>query len=74
MATYGKEQQQPASHAMLKMVATMSIGVSMLVLAGLTLVSTMIALTMATLLLVIFSPVLMPIVMAYSCCGRVPDF
>ncbi|KAG6501836.1 oleosin 16 kDa-like [Zingiber officinale] len=73
MADYGRDprrqlqHQEPAgSHVVLKAVTAAAAGGSMLVLAGLTLAGTIIALTVATPLLVIFSPVLVPAVVAVS--------
>ncbi|KAI3471015.1 hypothetical protein Pfo_027678 [Paulownia fortunei] len=59
---YGQPQQkqQPRSHLMVKAATAATAGGSLLVLSGLTLAGTVIALTMATPLLVIFSPVLVP--------------
>lgn len=53
-------QQQPLSHQMVKAATAVTAGGSLLVLSGLTLAGTVIALTLATPLLVIFSPVLVP--------------
>lgn len=53
-------QQQPRSHQMVKAATAVTAGGSLLVLSGLTLAGTVIALTIATPLLVIFSPVLVP--------------
>lgn len=71
MADYGRDprrrhqqQEPPASHEVLKAVTAAAAGGSMLMLAGLTLAGTIIALTVATPLLVIFSPVLVPAVVA----------
>lgn len=55
-----QHQQQPRSHQMVKAATAVTAGSSLLVLSGLTLASTVIALTIATPLLVIFSPVLVP--------------
>ncbi|WCJ36423.1 Oleosin family protein [Euphorbia peplus] len=54
--------QQPRSYQMVKAATAVSAGGSLLVLSGLTLAGTVIALTIATPLLVIFSPVLVPAV------------
>ncbi|KAL3524120.1 hypothetical protein ACH5RR_016954 [Cinchona calisaya] len=58
-----QQQQQPPpprSHQMVKAATAVTAGGSLLVLSGLILAGTVIALTMATPLLVIFSPVLVP--------------
>ncbi|XP_074565256.1 oleosin 16 kDa-like [Curcuma longa] len=58
---YGRDQQQQQpSHAAVKAVAAATAGGSMLVLSGLTLAATVVGLAVATPLLVIFSPVLVP--------------
>ncbi|XVF08528.1 hypothetical protein REPUB_Repub07fG0010600 [Reevesia pubescens] len=57
-------QQQPRSHKMVKAATAVTVGGSLLVLSGLTLAGTVIALTIATPLFVIFSPVLVPAVIA----------
>ncbi|PIN06567.1 hypothetical protein CDL12_20879 [Handroanthus impetiginosus] len=59
---YGRpaHHQQPRSHLLVKAATATAAGSSLLVLSGLTLAGTIIALTMATPLLVIFSPVLVP--------------
>lgn len=54
------QQHQPRSHQMVKAATAVTAGGSLLVLSGLTLAATVIALTIATPLLVIFSPVLVP--------------
>ncbi|KDP22471.1 hypothetical protein JCGZ_26302 [Jatropha curcas] len=54
--------QQPRSHQVVKAATAVTAGGSLLVLSGLTLAGTVIALTVATPLLVIFSPVLVPAV------------
>ncbi|KAA8533908.1 hypothetical protein F0562_031425 [Nyssa sinensis] len=51
---------QPESHKVVKAATAVTAGGSLLVLSGLTLAGTVIALTIATPLLVIFSPVLVP--------------
>ncbi|XP_074318966.1 oleosin L-like [Silene latifolia] len=56
---YG-QQQNPRAHQMVKAATAATAGGSLLVLSGLTLTGTVIALTIATPLLVIFSPVLVP--------------
>lgn len=56
------QQQQPRSHQVVKAATAVTAGGSLLVLSGLTLAGTVIALTVATPLLVIFSPVLVPAV------------
>ncbi|KAK4358256.1 hypothetical protein RND71_023866 [Anisodus tanguticus] len=55
-------QQQPRSHQMVKAATAVTAGGSLLLLSGLTLAATVIALTVATPLLVIFSPVIVPAV------------
>lgn len=57
-------QQQPLSTQIVKGVSAATAGGSMLLLSGLTLAGTVIALTIATPLLVIFSPVLVPAAIA----------
>ncbi|KAJ8752834.1 hypothetical protein K2173_008569 [Erythroxylum novogranatense] len=59
-------QQQPGSHQVVKAATAVTAGGSLLVLSGLTLAGTVIALTIATPLLVIFSPVLVPAVITVS--------
>ncbi|XP_009404312.2 oleosin 16 kDa-like [Musa acuminata AAA Group] len=59
-----QQQQQPMSHTVVKAATAAMAGGSMLVLSGLTLAVTVIGLTVATPLLVIFSPVLVPAAMA----------
>ncbi|KAK3403709.1 oleosin 1 [Eucalyptus grandis] len=56
------QQQQPVAHQVVKAMTAVTAGGSLLVLSGLTLAGTVIALTIATPLLVIFSPVLVPAV------------
>ncbi|XP_057778530.1 oleosin L-like [Salvia miltiorrhiza] len=58
------QHQAPRSHQMVKAATAVTAGGSLLVLSGLTLASTVIALTIATPLLVIFSPVLVPATLA----------
>nr|AAX49390.1 OLE-2 [Coffea canephora] len=53
-------QQQPLSHQVVKAATAVTAGGSLLVLSGLILAGTVIALALATPLLVIFSPVLVP--------------
>ncbi|PKU81927.1 oleosin 16 kDa-like [Dendrobium catenatum] len=60
----GQQDQHPISYQILKAAAAASIGGSMLLLSGLTLTGTVIVLTVATPLLVIFSPVLVPATIA----------
>jgi len=55
-----QQQQQPMSTQIVKAVSAATAGGSMMLLSGLTLAGTVIALTVATPLLVIFSPVLVP--------------
>ncbi|KAM7499500.1 hypothetical protein LguiA_023914 [Lonicera macranthoides] len=55
-----QQSQQPRSHKVVKAATAATAGGSLLVLSGLTLAGTVIALTVATPLLVIFSPVLVP--------------
>ncbi|PSS34383.1 Oleosin like [Actinidia chinensis var. chinensis] len=55
-----KQQGQPRSHQVVKAATAVTAGGSLLVLSGLTLAGTVIALALATPLLVIFSPVLVP--------------
>lgn len=57
-----QQQQQPRSHQVVKAATAVTAGGSMLVLSGLILAGTVIALTIATPLFVIFSPVLVPAV------------
>ncbi|KAJ4954942.1 hypothetical protein NE237_011725 [Protea cynaroides] len=56
---YG-QQQQPHSYQLVKAVTAITAGGSLLVLSGLLLAATVIGLTLATPVLVIFSPVLVP--------------
>ncbi|KAF3643085.1 Oleosin 1 [Capsicum annuum] len=58
----GQTQQQPRSHQMVKAATAVTAGGSLLLLSGLTLAATVIALTVATPVLVIFSPVIVPAV------------
>ncbi|XP_047939109.1 oleosin L-like [Salvia hispanica] len=58
------QQHHPRSHQMVKAATAVTAGGSLLVLSGLTLAATVIALTIATPLLVIFSPVLVPAALA----------
>ncbi|KAI8030396.1 Oleosin 1 [Camellia lanceoleosa] len=55
-----QQQNQPQAHHMVKAATAITAGGSLLVLSGLTLAGTVIALALATPLLVIFSPVLVP--------------
>ncbi|OWM75721.1 oleosin 1-like [Punica granatum] len=59
-------QHQPRSHQVVKAATAVTAGGSLLVLSGLTLAGTVIALTIATPLLVIFSPVLVPAVITVA--------
>ncbi|KAJ4706528.1 Oleosin [Melia azedarach] len=59
-------QQQPRSHQVVKAATAVTAGGSLLVLSGLTLAGTVILLTIATPLLVIFSPVLVPAVITVA--------
>ncbi|XVF11293.1 hypothetical protein REPUB_Repub08aG0014400 [Reevesia pubescens] len=64
---YGQQQQQqPRSHQMVKAATAVTTGGSLLALSGLTMAGTVIALTIATPLFVIFSPVLVPAVIAVA--------
>ena len=60
------QQQQNRPHQMVKAVTAVTAGGSLLILSGLTLAGTVIALTIATPLLVIFSPVLVPAVITVA--------
>ncbi len=60
------QQQMSRSHQIVKAVTAVTAGGSLLVLSGLTLAGTVIALTIATPLLVIFSPVLVPAVITVA--------
>ncbi|XP_075485109.1 oleosin L [Primulina tabacum] len=53
-------QQQPRSHQVVKAATAVTAGGSLLILSGLMVAATVISLTIATPLLVIFSPVLVP--------------
>ncbi|KAI5601129.1 hypothetical protein POPTR_001G080000v4 [Populus trichocarpa] len=69
MAELQQSQQpgkQPRSQQIVKATTAVTAGGSLLVLSGLTLAATVILLTIATPLLVIFSPVIVPAVMAVS--------
>lgn len=57
---------EPRSHQVVKAATAVTAGGSLLVLSGLTLAGTVIALTIATPLFVIFSPVLVPAVIAVA--------
>uniref|UniRef100_A0A803R9H4 Oleosin n=1 Tax=Cannabis sativa TaxID=3483 RepID=A0A803R9H4_CANSA len=57
---YGQPQTQPRSHQVVKAATAVTAGGSLLILSGLVLAATVIALTIATPLFVIFSPVLVP--------------
>ncbi|GMH08762.1 hypothetical protein Nepgr_010602 [Nepenthes gracilis] len=57
-------QQHPRAHQVVKAATAATIGGSLLLLSGLTLAGTVITLTVATPLLVIFSPVLVPAAIA----------
>ncbi|XP_031287464.1 oleosin 1-like [Pistacia vera] len=59
-------QQQPRSHQVVKAATAVTAGGSLLLLSGLTLAGTVIALTIATPLFVIFSPVLVPAVITVA--------
>lgn len=63
---HGQQQLQPRSHQVVKAATAVTAGGSLLVLSGLTLAGTVIALTVATPLLVIFSPVLVPAVITVA--------
>ncbi|XP_073043485.1 oleosin 1-like [Primulina eburnea] len=56
------QQKQPVSHQVVKAATAVTAGGSLLLLSGLTVAATVITLTLATPLLVIFSPVLVPAV------------
>ncbi|KAH7687549.1 Oleosin protein [Dioscorea alata] len=58
------QQQQPVAYQVVKAVTAATAGGSMLLLSGLTLAGTVIALAVATPLMVIFSPVLVPAAIA----------
>ncbi|XVE63844.1 hypothetical protein DITRI_Ditri07aG0053800 [Diplodiscus trichospermus] len=60
------QNYQPMSYQMVKAATAVTAGGSLLVLSGLTLAGTVIALTIATPLFVIFSPVLVPAVIAVA--------
>ncbi|KAL9406711.1 hypothetical protein Peur_003683 [Populus x canadensis] len=69
MAELQQSQQpgkQPRSQQIVKATTAVTAGGSLLVLSGLTLAATVILLTIATPLLVIFSPVIVPAVMTVS--------
>ncbi|GAV79479.1 Oleosin domain-containing protein [Cephalotus follicularis] len=61
-----QQGQQPRSHQVVKAATAATAGGSLLILSGLTLAGTVIALTIATPLLVIFSPVLVPAVITVA--------
>ncbi|KAL0401002.1 UNVERIFIED_CONTAM: Oleosin [Sesamum latifolium] len=68
--TRGSHQQlQPRAQRVVKAATAVTAGGSLLVLSGLTLAGTVIALTIATPLLVIFSPVLVPAVITIFLLG-----
>ncbi|KAL9411933.1 hypothetical protein AB3S75_045521 [Citrus x aurantiifolia] len=60
------QSRQPRSHQVVKAATAVTAGGSLLVLSGLTMAGTVIALTIATPLLVICSPVLVPAVITVS--------
>ncbi|KAM7273798.1 hypothetical protein ACFE04_028462 [Oxalis oulophora] len=60
------QQAQPRSHQVVKAATAATAGGSLLVLSGLTLAGTVVCLTIATPLFVIFSPVLVPAVITLS--------
>ncbi|XP_065871863.1 oleosin Cor a 13-like [Euphorbia lathyris] len=62
ISTQTRGHQPPRSHQVVKAATAVTAGGSLLVLSGLILVGTVIGLTIATPLLVIFSPVLVPAV------------
>ncbi|KAK8516215.1 hypothetical protein V6N13_025721 [Hibiscus sabdariffa] len=64
MAETHFQTTQPMTHQMVKAATAVTAGGSLLVLSGLTLAVTVIALTIATPLFVIFSPVLVPALIA----------
>lgn len=64
-----QQLHQPRSHQMVKAATAVTAGGSLLLLSGLTLAGTVIALTIATPLLVIFSPVLVPATLAILTLG-----
>jgi hypothetical protein len=69
MAELQQSQQpgkQPRSQQIVKATTAVTAGGSLLVLSGLTLAATVILMTIATPLLVIFSPVIVPAVMTVS--------
>lgn len=61
-----RQDQHPRSHQVVKAATAATAGGSLLVLSGLILVGTVIALTVVTPLFVIFSPVLVPAVIAVA--------
>ncbi|XP_050226037.1 oleosin Cor a 13-like [Mercurialis annua] len=61
--------QQPRSHQVVKAATAATAGGSLLFLSGLTMTGTVIALTIATPLMVIFSPVLVPAVITVGLIG-----
>ncbi|KAK4385181.1 Oleosin [Sesamum angolense] len=63
------QQLQPRAQRVVKAATAVTAGGSLLVLSGLTLAGTVIALTIATPLLVIFSPVLVPAVITIFLLG-----
>ena len=65
-AQQGMMQQQPKSYQVAKAATAVTAGGSLLVLSGLVLAGTVICLTVATPLLVIFSPVLVPAVITVA--------
>ncbi|KAJ0856047.1 putative oleosin [Helianthus annuus] len=62
-AMHHRQYNESRAHQVVKAATAATVGGSLLVLSGLTLVGTVITLTVATPLLVIFSPVLVPAVM-----------
>ncbi|KAI9106750.1 hypothetical protein K1719_022278 [Acacia pycnantha] len=59
-AYYDENQQQPTARQAVKFVTAATIGITLLLLSALTLTGTVIALIVATPLLVLFSPILVP--------------
>ncbi|GER46555.1 oleosin [Striga asiatica] len=64
-----RNKQLPVSHRLVKAATAATAGGSLLLLSGLTLAATVVGLTLATPLLVIFSPVLVPAVITAAVLG-----
>ncbi|KAJ4950919.1 hypothetical protein NE237_027751 [Protea cynaroides] len=57
---FSESESAPSSHATVKFLTAVTMGVSLMILSGLTLTGTVISLVIATPVLVLFSPILVP--------------